>query len=106
MGRVPRIVGDLAHLEQHGSARMRCSIEPIFAPDYRPNEIRPKAKRKKGEWFAHGELMRLVLETLRKARDPMTAKETTLALMSMECGRSRGGLGRTTFSLRPAKQAC
>lgn len=54
----------------------------IFAPDYRPNEIRPKAKRMKGEWFAHGELMRLVLETLRKASDPMTAKEIALALMA------------------------
>jgi hypothetical protein len=37
----------------------------------------------KGEWFAHGELMRLVLETLRKAAgDPMTAKEIALALMA------------------------
>ena len=53
----------------------------IFAPEYRPNEIRPKAKRKKGEWFAQGEMMRLVLETLRKASDPLTAKEIALALM-------------------------
>jgi hypothetical protein len=53
----------------------------IFAPEYRPNEIRPKAKRRKGEWFARGEMMRLVLETLRKNSDPVTAKEIALTLM-------------------------
>ena len=64
---------DLLHID---------AVIRIIAPDYRPNEIRPKAKRKKGgEWFAHGELMRLVLETVRKAEHPMTAKEIALALM-------------------------
>ena len=40
-----------------------------------------QGQAQEGEWFAHGELMRLVLETLRKASDPLTAKELALALM-------------------------
>ena len=64
---------DLLHID---------AVIRIMAPEYRPNEIRPKAKRKKGEWFAHGELMRLVLEIVRKAEHPATAKEIALALMA------------------------
>ncbi len=73
---IDQLRADLLHID----AAIR-----IFAPDYRPNEIRPKrARRQKGEGFAQGELMRLCLESVRKASDPITAKEVALAIMQQK----------------------
>jgi hypothetical protein len=41
----------------------------------------PKARRQRREWSGNGELLRLVLEALRKAPEPLTAREVAVALM-------------------------
>ena len=41
----------------------------------------PKVRRQRREWFGNGELLRMVLETLRKAPEPLTAREIAVALM-------------------------
>ena len=39
----------------------------IMQPDDTPEETRPKKRCRRGDWFGNGELLRLILETLRKA---------------------------------------
>jgi hypothetical protein len=53
----------------------------ILDPSYKTDAIRPKKKRKGADWFGNGELLRLILETLRKAGEPLTSKEVALAVM-------------------------
>lgn len=53
----------------------------IIDPAYQVDAIVPKVRRPRRDWFGHGELLRLVLETLRKAQEPLTAREIALALM-------------------------
>ena len=41
----------------------------------------PKVRRPRCDWFGRGELLWSILETLRKAPEPLTAREITLVLM-------------------------
>jgi hypothetical protein len=56
----------------------------IMDPAYHTDAIVPKVRRQRRqrrEWFGNGELLRMILETLRKAPEPLTAREIALALM-------------------------
>ncbi|HEX6013926.1 MAG TPA: hypothetical protein VFY87_19450, partial [Geminicoccaceae bacterium] len=53
----------------------------IIDPSYHTDAIVPKVRRQRREWFGNGELLRMVLETLRKAPEPLTAREIAVALM-------------------------
>jgi hypothetical protein len=54
----------------------------LIDPAYRVDAVVPKVRRPRRDWFGRGELLRSILETLRKAPEPLTAREIALALMS------------------------
>ncbi len=53
----------------------------LIDPNYHTDAIVPKKRRQRREWFGNGELLRMVLETLRKAPEPLTSREVAVALM-------------------------
>ena len=81
------IAGEIEEIEAQLSQRRADLLHidatiRIMQPDYKPEEIRPKKRYKRGDWFGNGELLRLILETLRKAAgEAMTAKEVALVIM-------------------------
>jgi hypothetical protein len=70
--RLDQLRADILHLD----AAIR-----IIDPSYHTDAIVPKVRRQRREWFGNGELLRMVLETLRKAPEPLTAREIAVALM-------------------------
>jgi hypothetical protein len=52
----------------------------IFDPAYNPELITPKETRERSGWFENGEMPRLVLDTLRAAREPLTVRQISLAI--------------------------
>jgi hypothetical protein len=70
--RLDQLRADILHLD----AAIR-----IIDPGYHTDAIVPKVRRQRREWFGNGELLRMVLETLRKAPEPLTAREIAVALM-------------------------
>jgi hypothetical protein len=71
-GRLDQLRADILHLD----ATIR-----ILDPGYHADATVPKARRQRRGWFGNGELLRMVLETLRKAPEPVTAREIAVALM-------------------------
>src|SRR3954452_4304143 len=53
----------------------------LFAPDFEPAAIPPKAVRQPSGWFRPGELARMVLEVLRAAPAPLSIREITAQVM-------------------------
>jgi hypothetical protein len=53
----------------------------IVDPSYHADAIVPKVRRQRRGWFGNGELLRMVLETLRRAPEPLTAREAAVALI-------------------------
>lgn len=70
--RLEQLRSDVLHLD--------ASIR-IIDPAYQVDAIVPKTRRPRRDWFGHGELLRMILETLRKSPEPLMAKEIALALM-------------------------
>jgi hypothetical protein len=70
--RLDQLRADVLHLD----AAIR-----IIDPGYHVDAIVPRVRRQRREWFGNGELLRMVLETLRKAPEPLTAREVAVALM-------------------------
>jgi hypothetical protein len=92
---------DLAHLD----ATMR-----LFAPDVRPQEIRPRQQRARSVWFRAGECLRLIYDELRDAPQPVTTRELAVRLMRVKAmpiddDRSRELIQKTILgSLSRAKE--
>jgi hypothetical protein len=53
----------------------------LFAPEFEPAAVRPKAVRRQNAWFRPGELARLVLDILRVAPAPLSIREITAQVM-------------------------
>jgi hypothetical protein len=53
----------------------------LFAPEFEPATILPKAVRRPNSWFKPGELARLVLDVLRTAPAALTVREITMQIM-------------------------
>jgi hypothetical protein len=70
--RLDQLRADLIHLD----ATIR-----ILSPSFQTEAIVPKQRRQRRGWFANGELLRAVLECLRRAPEPVTAKEVAQAIM-------------------------
>ena len=70
--RLDQLRADILHLD----AAIR-----IIDPRYHTDAIVPRVRRQRREWFGNGELLRMVLETLRKAPEPLTARESAVVLM-------------------------
>ncbi len=64
------------------SAHLDASIR-LFDPDYAVGAVQSKGPRHRQQWFASGECQRLVLEALRDALEPLSAR----ALMQLVAAR-------------------
>jgi hypothetical protein len=62
---VQRLAQELAHLD---------ATIHLFDPDYDLGAVQPKRPRHRQQWFASGECQRLVLEALRDAPEPLSAR--------------------------------
>jgi hypothetical protein len=72
--KVKRMRANLAHID----ATIR-----VFAPDLNPNSNPPKRRYRRTRYFAHAELSRRCLDTLRKANGaPITATEIAKVAMA------------------------
>jgi len=119
----PHVISALRekHAELEGELRqaekrviqLRADLEAIdgalrvFDPSLAPHTIRPKARRKPPSYFRYGQFARTVLDTLRRASAPMSARsiaETivrdfrldvqTTDAMNMIVGKVRNALAR------------
>ena len=63
---------DLVHID---------AVLRLCAPDVVPEEIAPKAVRKRNDWFKPGDLSRMVLDVLRIAPAPMTVRDIAVEVM-------------------------
>ncbi len=70
--RIAQHRADLVHID---------AVLRLCAPDVVPEEIAPKAVRKRNDWFKPGELSRMVLDVLRIAPAPMTARDIAVEVM-------------------------
>jgi len=70
--RVRQTIGDIEHLD--------ATIKQ-FAPGYRLEAIRAKEYRPPSDWSRPGEMTKLVLDTLRRATEPLTTRDVALVLM-------------------------
>lgn len=53
----------------------------LFDPDYRVEEIRPKAFRPPDDWSKRGEMTRIILDILRQAAEPLTSRDIASQLV-------------------------
>lgn len=67
---------DLVHVD---------AVLRLYAPELEPDCIPSKAVRRRNGWFKAGELVRMVLDTLRIAPAPMPTREIAAAVM-VRCG--------------------
>jgi hypothetical protein len=78
--------GSIADLEkrigQHRADLLHVdAVLRLFAPEFEPATILPRAVRRPNGWFKPGELARLVLEVLRTALMALTVREITAQIM-------------------------
>jgi hypothetical protein len=80
------VAGQIADLERK-IAQQRADLVHVdavlglYAPELEPDRIPAGAVRRRNGWFKSGELMRMVLDTLRVAPVPMSSKEIAAAVM-------------------------
>src|SRR3954447_10066064 len=94
--------GSIADLEkrigQHRADLLQVdAVLRLFAPEFEPTTIPPRAVRRPNSWFKPGELARLVLEVLRTAPAALSVREITGQVME----RRGGSIPRT-----PGRQSC
>ncbi len=70
--RIARHRVDLVHVD---------AVLRLYVADLDPEEITPKAVRRRNEWFKPGELSRLVLDVLRVAPAAMAVKDIAAEVM-------------------------
>lgn len=82
---------ELAGVVERASETMRKAIRElehidatirIFDPDYRVEEIKPKSFRPPEDWAKRGQMIRLVMQVLRHAAEPLTARDIAIRIMS------------------------
>jgi hypothetical protein len=72
------------------------AVLQLFAPEFEPATILPRAVRRPNSWFKPGELARLVLDVLRTAPAALSVREITAQIME------RRGLDPRT----PGRRSC
>jgi hypothetical protein len=70
--RLEQLRSDVLHVD---------AVIRLMSPDYRTDAIVPKRRRQRADWFGNGELLRLILDALRRAGEPLTAKEVSLVII-------------------------
>jgi hypothetical protein len=80
------VAGVIADLERK-TAQQRVDLVHVdavlrlYAPELEPDCIPSRAVRRRNGWFKPGELVRMVLDTLRVASAPMPSREIAAAVM-------------------------
>jgi hypothetical protein len=64
---------DLVHID---------AVLGLYAPELEPDRFPSGAVRRRNGWFKSGELVRMVLDTLRVAPAPMPTRDITVAVMA------------------------
>jgi len=70
--RIGRHRADLLHVD---------AVLRLFAPEFEPATIPPRAVRRPNNWFKPGELARLLLEVLRTAPAALSVRDITVQVM-------------------------
>ena len=70
--RIGRHRADLLHVD---------AVLRLFAPEFEPATIPPRAVRRPNSWFKPGELARLLLEVLRTAPAALSVRDITVQVM-------------------------
>ena len=78
--------GSIADLEkrigQHRADLLHVdAVLRLFAPEFEPATIPPRAVRRPNSWFKPGELARLLLEVLRTAPAALSVRDITVQVM-------------------------
>ena len=78
--------GSIADLEkrigQHRADLLHVdAVLRLFAPEFEPATIPPRAVRRPNSWFKPGELTRLLLEVLRTAPAALSVRDITVQVM-------------------------
>ena len=78
--------GSIADLEkrigQHRADLLHVdAVLRLFAPEFEPSTILPRAVRRANSWFKPGELARLLLEVLRTAPAALSVRDITVQVM-------------------------
>ena len=78
--------GNIADLEkrigQHRADLLHVdAVLRLFAPEFEPATIPPRAVRRPNSWFKPGELARLLLEVLRTAPAALSVRDITVQVM-------------------------
>lgn len=68
-----QMIADLEHLDK---------TLLMFDPEYRVECIKPKGFRPPADWSKRGEMTRIILGILRKAAEPMTARDIAVQLIA------------------------
>jgi chorismate mutase len=67
-----QMIFDLEHLDQTLS---------LFDPSYEIASIKPRGFRPPPDWARRGEMTRLIMDILRKAREPLTSRDVGMQIM-------------------------
>jgi len=80
------VAGEIEQTHEH-LKKLLADLETLdaailqFAPDYKIEAIKPKAFRPPPDWSHRGQMIRFVLNTLRQAAEPLTARDIALQLL-------------------------
>ena len=80
------LVGEIEHSQLH-TRKLLENLDHLdatirqFDPDYKVEEIKPKGFRPPSDWASRGEMSRIVLDVLRRAKEPLTTQELAKELM-------------------------
>src|SRR3954454_4808231 len=89
------LAGSIADLEkrvgQHRADLLHVdAVLRLFAPEFEPATIPPRAVRHPNNWFKPGELARLLLEVLRTAPAALSVRDITVQVMERRGARPPG----------------
>ena len=114
MAKRSEVAGVIADLERK-AAQQRADLVHVdavlrlYAPELEPDCIPSRAVRRRNGWFKPGELVRIVLDTLRVAPVPMPTREIAAAVMLLRgldpADMHTAGLVRKLVSNALARQA-
>ncbi len=80
------LVGEIEHSQLH-TRKLLEDLDHLdatirqFDPDYEVEKIKPKGFRPPSDWANRGEMSRLVLDMLRRAKEPMTTQDIAEEIM-------------------------
>jgi hypothetical protein len=80
------LVGEIEHSQLH-TRKLLQDLDHLdatirqFDPDYKVEEIKPKGFRPPSDWANRGEMSRVVLDVLRRAKELLTTQEVAKEIM-------------------------